>query len=290
MLVDIVTAASVDVISAATERFEELRIEAGGRAGVFITPEIDLSLSFTHSAENDWISISPAASLAMDLAERNTQVAVGYGFVHNQVGRANDPTFEQRLLTHSGEVALTQIIDRATLAGVSYTGQLAKGWQSSPYRYVRAAGSSIGALERHPESRLRHAIVFHGLRSLGNGAALGASYRFYGDDWGVFSHTLSTELRLDLSEAWGARVRVRGYYQDSADFWRERYTEPLEFMSADRELATFFDVGGGVKIHYESGPVVLAIKVDGQYYHFLDVARISNRLALIADVGGGVRW
>ena len=56
-LVDAVSSASVDVISAATERWDENRVELGARAAWEVS-EVGLSLGYTRSQENDWLSHS----------------------------------------------------------------------------------------------------------------------------------------------------------------------------------------------------------------------------------------
>src|SRR5687768_1536481 len=73
-LVDVISTASVDVVSAATDRFDEVRIELGGRAGMEITPEVDLGVGFVHSQENDWESFAPSTTLGVDLFQRNTSL------------------------------------------------------------------------------------------------------------------------------------------------------------------------------------------------------------------------
>ena len=61
-------------------------------------------------------------------------------------------------------------------------------------------------------------------------------------------------------------------------------------MSLDRELSTFWDAGGGVKLGFRGDTWHADAKVDGLYYRFIDFSRLDGRVAIVADVGGGVRW
>ncbi len=288
-LVDIISTASVDVVAAATSSFEEVRVEFGARAGMVVSEGVDLGLAFVRSAENDWTSYSPQLTSSFELFEKNTTLSFGYGFSYNQVGRSGDPNFEQRLDAHTTQLGVTQLLDKKTLLGAAYTLSFAKGWQSSPYRYVRiAAGPSV--LERHPETRLRHAGTLNALRHLRKGLALDGSYRFYGDDWGVMSHTATAALRMDFSRHFDARLRVRGYYQSAAEFWQESYTQTMRYMSLDRELGTFWDVGGGAKIGWHNSMWEINVKADAIYYRVIDFSLLDSRLALVTDLGVGLKW
>jgi len=286
-LVDVVSSASVDVVSEATERFKEVRLEVGGRAGIKVG-DMDFGVGFVHSAENDWQSYSPSATFAIELLQKNLRLGAGYGFGFNEVGRSHDPNFAERMTSHAVDVRATQVLDKKSLVTVSYTLQVAQGWLSSPYRYVRAPGQAV--LETHPAGRIRHAISTNGRRYLAKGVGLDLSYRFYGDDWGILSHTVSTALLFEFLGHFKARVRARGYYQVAADFWRENYDGLLRYMSADRELSTFWDIGGGAKLGWKYKGFSVNAKADVVYYEFIDFARLSNRTALVSDLGVGYKW
>src|SRR5689334_6463816 len=69
VLVDAVSSASVDVISAATKRFDENRIEFGGNAQIGFAQSTEGSLGYTHSSENDWQSHALELGFSRDLAK-----------------------------------------------------------------------------------------------------------------------------------------------------------------------------------------------------------------------------
>lgn len=287
LLVDVVTSASVDVISGAT-RFTETRLEESARLGWSPTSRIELGAAYTHSGEDDWSSHGVQAGFGAELAERNARVEVAYSHVANRVGRAGDPSFLESLAVDTVEAGVAQLVDPRTQVGLTYTFQREGGWLQSPYRYVPAEGGLVFP-EAHPDARLRHAVTLRGLRALGD-VALDTRYRLYLDDWGIVSHTATAAVTFAPAKAWDVRLRARGYYQSGAEFWRERYAAPMRFMSADRELSTFWDAGAGAKVVWRRGNWSVDGKVELTTYRFLDYARFDRRLAVVAALGAAVAW
>src|SRR5262249_36163959 len=134
-LVDAVSSASVDVVSAATPHFSENRVELGTNVAAHALG-FDETIGYTHSQENDWQSHAVELGLARDIANKNAKLSIGYGFTRNRVGRAGDPTFERRLDVQGAQLGIAQVIDRSTLATLAYTLSYASGYQGSPYRYI----------------------------------------------------------------------------------------------------------------------------------------------------------
>lgn len=286
VLVDAVSSASVDVISAATPRWTENRVEFGASVLARLA-ETDVSLGYLTSGENDWRSHTVLTGLRRELFQKNTTLSLGYAFTDNQIGRAYDPGFERALTVHGAELGLSQLLDTKTLVSASYTLQRSDGYHASPYRYV-TTGTGLASPELHPDERTRHAVTLRGLRAIGDAASLDVQYRAYADGWGVLSHTGQVAWTRELGETLDLRVRARGYYQGAADFYRETYEMPMRFMSADRELGTFWDAGAGIKLSWTGERLAFDAKVDGTYYRFLDFARLDGRVALVTS--GGVRW
>jgi len=120
-LVDAVSSASVDVVSAATARFTENRVELGSTARIGLAPASEATLGYTHSGENDWQSHAVELGYSHDLAHKNAKLSIGYGFTRNDVGRAHDPTFERRLDVQGAQLGLAQVAGKKTLVTVAYT-------------------------------------------------------------------------------------------------------------------------------------------------------------------------
>jgi len=287
-LVDAVSSASVDVVSAATARFTENRVELGSTARIGLAPASEATLGYTHSGENDWQSHAVELGYSHDLAHKNAKLSIGYGFTRNDVGRAHDPTFERRLDVQGAQLGLAQVAGKKTLVTVAYTLAYASGYQGSPYRFITSAAFS--APESPPEARTRHALTARVLHVIGRANTLDAQYRFYLDDWGIMSHTLELAFTRELATAWSLRVRARGYRQREASFYQETYAMPMRYMTEDRELSTFWDAMAGLKLGYAGESWDLEAKTDAIVYRFEDYARLRGRVAVVSGLGVTWRW
>ena len=288
-LVDAVTSASVDVVSAATSRFSENRVELGTKAQVGFSQSTEGTIGYTHSGENDWQSHAIELGASRDLAKKNAKLTFGYGFTRNYVGRAHDPNFEKLLDIHGAQLGLSQIVGKKTLVTIAYTLSHASGYQGSPYRFIMTA-NGFSAPESPPESRTRHAITARILQTLGTANVLDAQYRAYLDDWGVLSHTVEVAFTRQLTDGLALRIRGRAYRQHHADFYAETYEMPMRYMTVDRELSTFWDAMGGMKLAWTGDHVDIEAKVDGILYEFQDYARLRGRVALVTGLGVTWRW
>jgi hypothetical protein len=61
-------------------------------------------------------------------------------------------------------------------------------------------------------------------------------------------------------------------------------------MTVDRELSTFWDAAGGVKLGWKGERFELSGKVDGILYKFEDYARLRGRVALVTGLGATWSW
>ena len=288
-LVDVVSSASVDVISAATTQFQEDRVELGASAQIGFAQSTEATVGYTHSGENDWQSHAVELGLSRDLARTNAKLSIGYGFTRNHVGRAHDPSFEKILDVHGAQIGLSQLLGRKTYASITYTLSAASGYQGSPYRFVTTM-NGVAAPESPPEERLRHAVTLRLMHMFGTKHVVDAQYRLYLDDWGVLSHTGEVAYTYQLADTWTLRLRVRGYRQKHASFYEETYEMPVRYMTVDRELSTFSDATGGVKLAYLGDSWDLDAKIDAIGYRFDDYARLKGRVAIVSGLGVTWRW
>ncbi len=285
VLLDSVSSASVDVVSAATTRWEEDRVEVGATFGTIVSGQ-EFSLGVVRSEENDWRSLSLQAGTAREFFQRNTRVSASFAFTNNDVGRARDPNFEESLTSTSMELGIGQLIDQKTRIGGAYSFQRLNGFQSSPYRFVSTLDGSTMA-ELHPGTRLRHAISGFAMRSLHESTSVRVGYRLYRDDWGIWSHTATLGLRFAFAKHFGATLDGRFYQQNRADFYRNNYQTTLRYMSFDRELSTFRDTGAHMGLTAKLGPALVDIKAGIIRYRFRNFDPLPKRRALL--LGGGLK-
>ncbi len=294
-LLDIVSSASVDVVSAATGRWNEVRKEAG------VTPSYSdgihtVSASYRRSAENDWWSHTFALAGSVDLLDHNLTLGLGLNLTLNDIGRAHDANFSERQQDYGGNASLVAVASRNDIWSLTYALTYLSGYQASPYRFVRYheanAGGTVSAPEVVPTHRLRHALVLAYNRHLFQDSALRSHARAYVDNWGVVAGTIGTEYALGLG-GFEPALFVRGYYQAGARFYEDGYAARKHYMTADRELSTFWDAFAGLRLTYRSQPVgffselAAELKLTGFWFMFQDFSRLPERRGFTAELGLG---
>ncbi len=291
---DVVSSASIDVVSNATKEMHDFRSEI--TAGLLQKlANTTLTGSYIYSIEHDYESHNLSLGIAQDLLQRNTTLALGYALSLNSVGRAGDQLFHRTLDVNGVGLTLTQTLSPATIAQLSYTFSDNDGYQASPYRFVRieGAGGSIDykVPETEPGQRFRHAVVVGLNRHLFTDSSLQADYRFYADSWGVESHTVQIRYIVNFGDV-QLRLRERFYYQTGANFFRSHYLGSAglpAFVTADRELSSFWSTLTGVKLSWRL-PLVnralsLEAKADFFYFDYLDFALLHSRVGATLEAG-----
>ena len=139
-----------------------------------------------------------------DFADKSTVIGASASLGFDTVGQVNEPLFEEHLRTIGARVSGTQLIDRYSFVTLEYELGHARGYQSSPYRFV-GIGTKDGtcqlpqdivlycARETNPELRVRHATPSRAASS-STRYTVGAEYRFYLDSGDVQSHTMGADV------------------------------------------------------------------------------------------------
>lgn len=299
-LVDVVSSASVDVVTAATGTIHEVRTEIEGAAS-YRDDYRRVRASYIHSQEHDWESSTGNASLLYDLAGHRVTLHLAGTYVSNDVGRANDPTFRRRMFVGGGTAGASVVLSPRDLVDVSYTLTVVEGYQASPYRFVffggpAGASTATGAPEVDPDERLRHALTVRYNRHLFRDTALRTHARGYVDSWRVASATAGAEYVVGLGD-FDAGPFVRAYAQRRAGFYAPTYAQPMKYMAADRELASFWDVFAGGRIAWRRerplawiGELRAEAKVSAFYFRFIDFPRLRERTGAVAEIAVGVTF
>ncbi|MBK6686519.1 MAG: DUF3570 domain-containing protein [Deltaproteobacteria bacterium] len=316
---DVLTAATVDVRTAATQKFEEVRHGLAVSAIHRLRDlETDLSGSVSLSREADYASATFGGGVSSDFLDKNFTLGGGYAYVLNAVGRSHTPydNFLDRLHIHALSVSATQLLSPQAYLQISGSGIGAFGYQGSVYRYVPLfldgqvdqaqvdeANLESGAVrpvlrpaEQVPRERWRGAIVGRLNYAFDFGLTVAPDYRFYADSWGVTSHTVDLVAHQHLPAGLVLRARSRFYAQQAATFYQRVYlienvdVLPLHYTT-DRELGTYWYELVGLKLSWELPnfgafeSLVLDVKGDLQYTRYADFAYLPNRTAFM--VGGG---
>src|SRR5579863_4971312 len=96
-----------------------------------------VSADYVYSVENDYQSHNADVSFSQDLFEKNSTLALGWSVSENSVGRTGDQQFHKSLFVTGASASWTQVLNRKTIAQLSYSFSYNDGYQASPYRFVR---------------------------------------------------------------------------------------------------------------------------------------------------------
>ncbi|MGE0791404.1 MAG: DUF3570 domain-containing protein [Sandaracinaceae bacterium] len=296
-LVDITTSASVDVVSAATGRWDEARNEGAGDVS-WTDGWTGLSAGYVYSRENDWESHTGSAGFTQDFDDHNLTLGIGGGFVWNNIWRASDNFFQENQWSASGSLSLVGVASPTEIWQVVYNFSYVDGYQASPYRFARLAdGANVPVLlflpERHPRQRMRHALVIRQNTMLSDDVALRSHARAYLDDWGIGSVTIGTELRAAVGDGWELGAMVRGYGQLGASFYQDIYAQPMRYMTSDRELSPFLDAFAGPRLAWRGQnqgafrELRFEVKLLGFAFYFPDFSRLETRYGFVGELAFG---
>jgi len=290
---DVISSASVDVVTAATPSISELRNEEHVHARrEKAVASIDLDAGYTHSSENDAYSHIFEAGAARGFDQDNWQVGLRGTVSFNRVGLRGEPTAEWRqLAAYGADATLTRLLGPRMLVELDYSFYYLDGYQASPYRRVpiMAGTDLVGARwvdERVPGLRSRHAFTTRVRRWFGPHLTGAASYRLYLDDWGVVAHTARLEEHVTIGHGLSGRVRQRATLQGGASFYDQLYAEETTYRTRDRRLSPHLDalVGGSLFWQISSGGVLGAVSAyaSGDLILF-DYSKFDGPIATYTD-------
>jgi hypothetical protein len=313
--VDVVTAASVDVITEATPRFTETREEVNLSGSHAFGPWLP-SAHYRFSHEPDYVSHGGGVAVERRLGY-DTTLSLGYDLTLDTVERSGTPSdvFSEPLTTHSFDASVTQVLGPRTVVRLAYSLVGQNGYMEKPYRYVplfdqagidaaAADGVTLDAdtfgdyrlAERPPEEvpdrRLRQALAVRFLRYLPSlSASARLDYRFYLDDWGMTAHTGELGARVATRIGEVALVN-RLHWQSAVDFWRREYvvapgTVP-QYRTVDRELSTYLTDTVELGWTRSFGRLSVYGRAAAMFTRFYDFMFLDARTALTVEAG--LRW
>jgi hypothetical protein len=316
-LVDVVSAASVDILATATKRWNEVR-HAGVLGGTYKPRDLGVGFSGSMSSEPDYFSFGAAGHLTYDLDEKNTTLFAGYGFGRDTIGRHGTPfaVFARTLQRGSFLAGVEQVIDHETIGSISGSLVIENGDQSKPYRYIPLFspqeapnvpnGASIDYVNAHrtferpleqlPLARRRFAITPE-IAHRFDASTLRASERFYVDSWGIKASTTDARWFFDVGQRLRLWPHVRFHVQTPVVFWQRAYVSNAtagwdlpQLRTGDRELGPLWTATGGAGAKVFLGSAAhprlfgISFEVDVMYTSYTDDLYITNRTGLLGTM------
>ncbi len=316
-LVDVVSAASPDIVSTASRRWSEVR-QAGTLNAAYKPRDLGLNVAASFSNEPDYLSYGGGGGINHDFDEKNLTLSFGFGFSRDTIGRHGTPfsVFSREVNRGSFQGGAAWVVNPSTLASLSLDVVVENGDQSKPYRYIPmftpadAAQAQRGAsldwvtshrlperpLEQLPLNRSRFALSTR-LAHRFEISTLKLDERVYLDSWGLFGSTSDARWIFDVGKRFGIGPHGRFHVQNAVSFWQRAYVAtpaPLwnlpEFRTGDRELGPLWTATGGLATAVylggssEPSTWALRLQVDGMYTSFLDDLYVTSRTGVIGTL------
>jgi hypothetical protein len=310
-LVDVVSAASVDIVSTASQNWVEVRhtgtLEASYKPGAF-----GVRVNGAVSREPDYSSWTAGGTLTQDLLDQNLTLLLGFSHSHDIAGRSGTPfsVFSLPLDREAIQAGFSLVLDRATIGSASADVVIENGDPSKPYRYVPmfAPGTSVPAgasidevdgqrlaerpLEQLPRSRQRYAMTLR-MSHRFSGSTLRVDERIYRDSWALTASSTDARYLIDLGKRWELGPHLRAHEQTGVRFWRRTYVLRDGFdypalRTGDRELGPLLALTLGFTVRLGLGPKadasawLLGLDLNATDTRYLDALYIRERLSALA--------
>ncbi len=319
-LVDVVTAASADIVATASPRWTEIRYVPGVSAHNLFG-ELDVAVNATVSVEPDYLAIGSGLGLTTNFRQKMVTPTLRYDFGYDISGRAGTPysVFSEKIHRHGITGGASLVLNKHSIIAPSFTAVLEWGDTSKPYRYLPTfapgttvvKGETIDSVNRKrlparisdqvPVKRQRYALAGLYARRYSK-VTLRITERLYFDSWGVKSTTTDFLLPWDINRHVRVWPHLRLYAQTGASFWRRAYfveatPEGLNLpllRTGDRELGPMVAGTAGAAARFEFGTSTtgrsfgLTIKADAVYARFLNHLYTRGRFGVFGGATGEV--
>ena len=229
-----------------------------------------LGFEFAYSTESDYVSRGYSLKNTSEFNKKNTSLNLGYSFIDDDiaVGYMDD---DEEKRSHDLFIGVTQLLDSNTILTTNVTYGVVRGYLSDPYKLIQKETEIIPGFslpltfaENRP-NRKEKIIGYVGLKRFFEelNGSLDSSYRYFWNDHGSVSHTLSVEWFQKIGSRVVLRPSVRFYDQSAADYYvisldgSSIVPSPIPsgmapYYSADYRLSSFRAVTYGLKVIVEA--------------------------------------
>lgn len=320
-LLDVLTAASPDIVSMASGRYRESR-HAGSLTGGYKFGDTQVQGSGNVSSEPDYLSLTAGAAASTEMMEKHVTPRFGYSLTADTIGIRSTPfsQYSRHLTTHEIEAGSTFVVSKSTLLVTGLTARFELGENAKLYRFVPvfrkediAAGKVTAGMSADDVNALRLAarpreVVPSSRSRLALGARLNHRFsestirleeRLYMDSWGILGSTTDARWLWDLNERLRVWPHGRLHVQSAASFYQLAYEGIVDdagfqtygYRTGDRELSRMLSltVGGGARYELSSAKATTKYAVvastELMLSHYFMSLYITDRTALYGTLG-----
>ncbi len=319
-VLDIVSAASPDLVSTASPAFKEQR-HAGSLGGAYKFDFAQIGLHANVSSEPDYLSRTAGFTISKETHDKSIVPSFGYSFSYDTIGYRNTPfsQFHRNLFTNAADLGVTFVISPSTLLVTGLSLGFENGENAKLYRFVPMFDAKTAAVvpagasaidvndvrlalrprENVPSTRDRVALGAR-LNHRHRNATLRLEERLYTDSWGIKASTTDARYLIDVTPRIRIYPHVRLHAQSGASFYQLAYVAGVdsagkvtvpEYRTSDRESSPFVALtgGGGLRLGLsdEKSSTQYAIVASGDlmYNRYFSALYITGRTAVWGTVG-----
>ncbi len=277
--VDMVSSASIDVITTASPYTEERKQWSLGMD--YLRGNTTMRVNYTSSEESDFDANTYSISVSQDMFGDLTTLTLTYALGDDLVRKADDPTFERPLDRQIYGVGLTQILTKNLISTLNIEAVTEEGYLNNPYRSVAYFNTNTGGYsfeeENYPNTRTSNAVGLRLRYFLPYRAAIEGEYRFFTDTWDIDAHTAS----LTYIHPWKDFVftgKFRWHDQTGAHFYRDIFprAQATNFRGRDKELSELTSSTIMLQAAYEF------VSDDGNDWGFIKRAKVTASINMLA--------
>ena len=238
--VDMVSSASIDVVTTASPYDEERRQWSAGVD--YLRGDTTVSAAYIQSTENDFDAETWSFGVSQTMFGGLTTLSLAYAYGDDVIGKVNDPTFVRENRRQLYGVGLTQILTKNLITALNIETITDEGFMNNPYRSVRyRANTELGYAfeeELYPNTRTSNAFGFRARYYLPWRAAIQGEYRYFIDTWDIEGHTGAVEYVQPWRD-FTFKLKYRWHDQTGAHFYRDLFprSEATNFRGRDKELS-----------------------------------------------------
>ena len=260
---DAVSNASIDVVTSASP-YHETRHEFGLSAD-YVYRDAQITFGLMTSHEPDYTANTGSVDVTQEVFGGMTTVALGFSRGSDKVLKHNSPEFRDSARHWQYRLGVTQILTPRWLASVNFEALADDGYLQSPYRVARVFGAAVP--ERDPRTRTGRAVKFRLVGDLGHRDSMHVEYRYFRDTWDIKAHTAEIGYSRYFGENWLADTFFRYYTQTHALFYSDNATSETTYVSRNRQLSSFNDIGLGGRLSWTMRhvPGRYDVKLNGSY-------------------------
>ncbi len=197
----------------------------------------EYTFGFSNSREPDFLSNEFSAQAQLwhnELHNRSYTVGVSLQDNTSLAAPNTNNTVNKGSKALAFQAGVNQVLDRNSTLEASVFAGADSGYLTNHYlKIVRDDGSGQHTLtdELRPDSRRSGGVSTRYIKSWRDDFKTNIWYRYYGDNWGITSHTVEAKAYWDITEKWRLNPVLRLFQQSEANFYRAYSAAPNTFAS-----------------------------------------------------------